>query len=124
MNLGPLIDKLYETRQKRLDLQKQADALKAQEVEMRQEVLATLRSMGMEKGTGSLATCGITVSIDPVVTDWDEVHNFIRENDRFDLLQKRLSAPAWRGLLETGVLIPGTEQTMVMDVSLTKSSRS
>lgn len=123
MNLGTLIDELYETRQKRLEISKEVDKLKAAEVTMRGVILQMLDDMGMSKGTGSLATCGVTKSTEPVVEDWEAAHAYIRDQNRFDLLQKRLSAPAWRDLLETGVLVPGTSQVEVRDVSLTKSSR-
>ena len=123
MNLGLLIDELYETRQKRLELTKQVNALKTAEVTMRGVILQTLKDMGMSKGTGSLATCGITKSTEPVINEWELVHAYIREHDRFDLIQKRISVPAWRELHESGVLVPGTEPVEVQDVSLTKSSR-
>jgi hypothetical protein len=118
-----MIDALYATRQTRLDLTKRVDELKAEETAMRGQILELLDSMGMAKGSGLQATCGIKESIEPVPTDWEAIHAYIRQNDRFDLIQKRLSAPAWRGLLDSGVLVPGTESVKVRDLSLTKSSR-
>jgi len=47
----------------------------------------------------------------------------VRAENRFDLLHKRISAPAWRELRELGALVPGTSAITVRDVSLTKSSR-
>jgi hypothetical protein len=123
MDLGTLIDALYSTRQERLDVSKKVEELKALETEMRLKILEQLDAMGMAKASGYQATCGIKKSIEPVTEDWDEIHKYIREQDRFDLVQKRLSAPAWRGLLESGILVPGTSQVEVRDLSLTKSSR-
>ena len=123
MELGLIIDALYALRQKRLELQREVDKLKGEEVSMRETILLMLDQAGLGKASGALATCGITTKIEPVVEDWDEVHNFIRTHNRFDLLQKRLSAPAWRDLRENGELVPGTVEQVVQDVSLTKSSR-
>jgi hypothetical protein len=123
MDLGMMIDTLYATRQERLDVSKKVDELKALETEMRGRILEQLDTMGMAKASGYQATCGIKKSIEPVPVDWDAIHTYIREADRFDLIQKRLSAPAWRGLLESGILVPGTEQVEVRDLSLTKSTR-
>ena len=122
-NLGTMIDALYATRAHRLDITKQVDALKAEEREMRAKILEALESVGLAKASGSLATCGITTSTEPVVNEWEQVHKWIRENDRFDLLQRRLSTVAWRELREAGILIPGTESMEVVDISLTKSTR-
>lgn len=123
MTLGIKIDALYALRQSRLDLTKKVDAIKEQETVLRQEILELLDTVGMVKATGHTATCGVTEKIEPQVTDWELAHEFIREHNRFDLLQKRLSAPAWRDLKDSGTLVPGTEAVTVRDVSLTKSTR-
>lgn len=121
--LGTTIDELYALREKRLDIEKQVKALKQHEYELRNEILLALGEAGLAKASGQIATCGITKSIVPVVTDWEQVHNYIKINDRFDLLQKRISVLAWRGLNESGELVPGTESIEDVDVSLTKSVR-
>ncbi len=123
IDIGNLIDSLYNLRQQRLEVEKDVKALKAREVALRQEIMTVLDESGLAKASGHVATSGIISSVDPLVTDWDEVHAYIRVNDRFDLLQKRLSAPAWRELNAEGILVPGTEPTVVRDLSLTKSTR-
>ena len=124
MDIGAQIDALYALRQQRLDLTKKVDALKAEETVAREKILETLDGMGLAKASGYMATCGVKLSIEPLVVDWEPVHEYIRVNNRFDLLQKRLSAPAWRDLKDSGILIPGTEAVPVRDLSLTKSTRS
>lgn len=121
--LGQMIDKLYQTRAERLEVTKRVDAMKEQERQMRAKIIELLDSVGLAKASGQLATCGITVILEPVVNDWDKVHEFIRENDRFDLLQKRLSVTAWREMYLENNLVPGTESMEVTDISLTKSTR-
>jgi len=123
MTLGEQIDTLYQTREKRLNLQRQIEELKDVEVECRSEIMVALHAQGMSKATGLLATASIKKSIEPITADWEQIHKYIRQEDRFDLLQKRLSAPAWRGLFEAGILVPGTESVEVQDLSLTKSTR-
>lgn len=124
MKIGELIDALYATRQMRLDKSKEVDALKGEETVLRGKILDLLDAQGMAKASGLSATCGVKESLEPITTDWEQVHEYIRTENRFDLLQKRLSAPAWRELLASGIQVPGTEQVTVRDLSLTKSSRS
>ena len=123
-NIGTLIDGLYALRSRRLELTKEVENMKSQETTMRQQIIMELDNIGLAKASGTEATVGITMSIQPEIEDWDEVHKYIRELDRFDLLQKRISVVAWRDLInEEGTLVPGTLVTEVRDISLTKSSR-
>lgn len=123
MELGNMIDLLYSLRQLRLDKTREVDKLKEEETLARLQIMEHLDSAGLAKASGGMATCGIISKIEPQVTDWEAIHEYIRIQNRFDLVQKRLSAPAWRDLKESGVLLPGTEAITVRDLSLTKSSR-
>ncbi len=123
-NIGTLIDGLYALRSRRLELTKEVENMKSQETTMRQQIIMELDNIGLAKASGTEATVGITMSIQPEIEDWDEVHKYIREHDRFDLLQKRISVVAWRDLInEEGTLVPGTLVTEVRDISLTKAHR-
>jgi len=124
MTLGEVIDNLYETRAARLTLSKQVEELKQQEAVIREELLRMLNDVGLKKASGELATVGVKTSIQPLTTDWVQIHRYIRNEDRFDLLQKRLATLAWRELYDTGILVPGTEPFKETDLSLTKSTRS
>jgi hypothetical protein len=123
-DLGSAIDALYALREMRLGYERKAKELKAEETEARNAILATLEESGLKKASGQTATCGIKTSIIPIVTDWDDVFTYIKDHDRFDLVQKRISVLAWRETYENEGLIPGTEAVEDVDISLTKSSRS
>jgi len=122
-DLGTKIDELYALRALRLDLQKKVDACKAEETVMRSNILDLLQEAGLAKASGLMATCGIKHTKEPVVEDWDKVWDYITKTGSFELVQKRISAPAWRELLEAEMLVPGTSAAMVTDLSLTKSTR-
>lgn len=121
--LGSKIDALYALREMRLELDRKVKVLKEQEMVARGAVLEALQASGLQKASGHNATCGITLSMIPVVNDWKEVFEFIKAHDRFDLVQKRISVLAWRATYEEGELIPGTDAVEDIDISLTKSSR-
>ena len=123
MELGELIDLLYDTRAQRLVISKQVDDFKAWETELRDAIRVALDRVGLQKASGQKATCGLKETIIPIVNDWLAIQEYIRTENRFDLLQKRLSAPAWRDLKEEGILVPGTEEGIDYDLSLTKSTR-
>lgn len=124
MTLGEAIDALYQARAARLTKAKEVKDLQATEAAAKLEVLRLLGEAGLEKASGKLATAGILTEDVPYVKDWDALYGYIKENDRFDLLQRRIGVVAWRDLFKDGVLIPGTEAGVDTDLSLTKSTRN
>ena len=123
MNLGELIDDLYTKRAMRLEAQKKTDEAAAIEAVAKTALIEHLQVIGLSKASGSLATASIKSVTIPKVQDWTEIHNWIRVNDRFDMLHKRISEVAWRETLEAGILVPGTEPQDDIKLSLTKASR-
>lgn len=123
MTIGQKIDTLYNLRAQRLEIEKQVEALKSREAETKQEIIDTLKSLSLEGAKGDVATASITYKIKPNVADWNAVYSFIREKDMLALLQKRITASLWDALREDGILVPGTEEQPVVDLSLTKSKR-
>ena len=124
LTLGQAIDKLYEARAARLAKAAEVKELQAAESVAKANVLKLLRDTGLEKASGKVATASITTEDIPFIKDWDKIHEYIRVNNRFDLLQRRIGVVAWRDLFNDGILIPGTEAGVDTDISLTKSKRS
>ena len=124
MTLGQAIDNLYEARAARLAKDAEVKILKAAEVVAKAEVLKLLNETGLAKASGMTATASVTTDDVPFVKNWDEIHEYIKQHDRFDLLQKRIGVVAWRDLYKDGILVPGTEAAVDTDISLTKSKRS
>lgn len=55
------------------------------------------------------------------VADWDAVLNFIRENEAYDMLEKRISKVAVRGYIEqTKSVPPGVNYGTRIDVNIRK----
>jgi hypothetical protein len=121
--VGPLIDKLFKARAERLKATKVIEALKAKEELVRTEILQLLKDQGLDGAKGAVATAAITRTTVAQVTDWDEVYKYIKKTGEFDLLQKRMSDVAYRERLEAGKPVPGTEPFVVVNLSLTKSSK-
>lgn len=124
LTLGEAIDALYQARATRLIKAKEVKELQVLEAKAKLEVLRLLEASGLQKASGSLATAGIITDDVPYIKDWDLIYAYIKENDRFDLIQKRIGVLAWRDLYNDGVLVPGTEAGVDTDISLTKSTRN
>ena len=123
MSIGNMIDTLYDLRAQRLAIEKQVEELKTRETATKEEIMFLLKEGGLEGAKGAVATASIQYKVRPVITDWDAVYAYVRDNDMFALLQKRLTTTLWAALQEDGVLVPGTESAAFTDLSLTKSKR-
>lgn len=123
LDLGTAIDKLYELRSQRLDVEKVVKTMKSDELALRVHIKQMLDSINLDGAKGSAATAAVVTSVDPVAKDWLQIYEFIRENDAFDMLQKRLSSMAVKERWESGILVPGIEKFDNWDLSITKRSK-
>lgn len=123
MDLGSAIDALYTQRAARLAVEKTVKDMKTRELALRVHIKNKLDAISLEMGAGKLATTSIQRSTEPTVVDWPAVYAFIKENDAFDLLQKRLSPTAVKDRWDEDILVPGIDKFNTWDLSLTKRSK-
>ena len=98
--LGKLIDQLSTLREKRRVLAEQDKVLSGEYAALEDTIKQRLAAEGMDKGTGKNATASISKVVVADVTDWDAFHAFIKKTGYFHLLQRRVSDPSFRELLE------------------------
>lgn len=99
-SLGTQIDALYKLKE---DLR----AIQATETAKKEEIAAaevvlkeTMEREGVDKSTGKLATVSISENQSANVTDWDAVWAYIIKHKATHLLQRRVSDPAIREIVE------------------------
>lgn len=119
--MGKCADRLYELRQKRLEMQKEVDAVAAEERALKQHIIDTLPKSEASGVAGSVACVTVVVKEEPQIKDQDAFRKYLNRTKRFDLAYKlRPSAPAIRELWEEGKEIPGVEKFNVVTISLNK----
>lgn len=119
--MGACADKLYELRQKRLDMQKAVDEVAAEERALKQHIIDTLPKSEASGVAGAVARVTVVIKEEPQIKDQEAFRKFMNRSKRFDLAYKlRPSAPAIRELWEEGKEIPGVEKFNVVTVSLNK----
>lgn len=119
-SLAKCADLLYETRAARLELQKQVDELKKNEAELKDHLINSLPKSDASGVSGKVANAKITKKTIPQVEDWEAVQKYIKRTNAFDLLQRRLSAPAVTERWDAGKTVPGVTKFIAVDVSCTK----
>lgn len=122
-DLGTAIDMLYQLRTERLAVEKTVKEMKSKELELRVYIKGLLDAASLEGGRGQTASTSIIHSVEPTVKDWAAFYAYVKENDCFDMLQRRVSATAVKDRWEAGVVIPGVDKFDTWDLSLTKRSK-
>jgi hypothetical protein len=121
--LGSKIDALYNLRAERLEKSKEVDRLKTIETELTNQILNSLQQSGMKKATGALATFSYTSTTVPKLIDYNSLKEYILTSGNIQLLERRISTPAFKELFELFGSIPGLEPYTFDKPSLTRSTK-
>lgn len=123
-SIGRCADLYAAVRGLRLQMDKEVEAVKARETEIREHIINNLSKSQDTGAAGLKYRAQIVMKRAVKVADWPVFHSWVRKNDRFDMLQKRLSDKAVADWMDdaqnAGRLLPGTEALNVPDVSITK----
>lgn len=106
---GALIDQHWAAREEKRHLEEQAKEVEAKIKEIEAQLFERLDAEGLEKATGSKASISISSSVVADVQDWDALWPYIAKNKLFHMVQRRISDPAYRELLELGKKVPGVQ---------------
>lgn len=118
--MGACADKLYELREKRRELKRQADALEEEEKALKAHIIDNLPKSEASGVSGKVARVSVVKKTVPRVEDWDKVYAFVKKNNRFDLLQRRLNDGAVAEMWEAKKQVPGVGTFEAVSVSLNK----
>lgn len=131
--LAMAADKLYETRQKRLAMQKEVDAMQEQETALKMHLLENLPKDAASGVAGKLARVTATSKEVPRVEDWNKVYAHIvaeytshkrkkdgLEDGAFSLLGRTIGKKAVEEAWNAGKTVPGVGTFTVNDISINK----
>lgn len=117
-SMAACADLLYDLRQERLAADKVAAEKKADEQALIDHIVDNLPkdSGGAVGKHHKIETYNKTKL---VVKDWDRLYAYIRKNNKFELLQRRLGETACQELIDDKKKVPGVENFVTVAVSLT-----
>ncbi len=118
--IGRCADLYAEVRKIRLAMEKQVAEVKKRETEIRDHIIDNLSKSDDTGAAGLRYRAQIVVKAVPKIADWGVLCSWVRKNNRFDLLQKRISETAIKDMWEERGNIPGIEKFNAVDVSITK----
>jgi len=106
-----LLTELHATRALIRDVQAQEKDLKMKQRELESQIAIKLQQEGIDKVSNDVCTLSLKAEVVPTVEDWDQFFEYLKETGQFELMQKRMSATAYRELIAMGVDIPGVKST-------------
>ena len=116
-NLDDKMNMLNDTRQQLKTLQAQEKTLKDTQNYLEAEIAADMAKQGLTQTGNDVCTISLKTETVPTVEDWDVPHQHISDTGRFELLQKRMSATAYRELIAMEPSVPGVRSTELTKVN-------
>ena len=115
--LDELMNALVTTRTEIRSLQQEEKALKVHQNDLESEIMWKMEEQGLDQIANDKCTISKKKEVVPTVEDWDVLHQHIIETNRFELLQKRMSATAYRELLQMEKSVPGVKATELTKIN-------
>ena len=107
--LGALIDAIHLEREKKRLVEEDVKKISERIAELEEQIMAQLDEQGLTQSRGSKASVSVTSSVVADVQDWDSFWPYVAKNKFWHLIQRRVSDPSYRELLEQGKKIPGVQ---------------
>ena len=109
MNIDELIEAKAKVKEEKFSLNAQLKELNKTESSLDYQLLDQLDEQGLSRTANDKASVSINKDIVPEVTDWDAFYADVLEQRDFSLLQKRVSASAYKERLKLCESIPGLQ---------------
>ena len=118
---GAIVDELYLTRERRLELDRQAEALKEKERDLKDWLINNLSKQELSRLAGAVGQVSLKRSAVGKIEDPLKFQAYVKKKDAFDLYQKRLNLEACRLRWDAGEDLPGVEKTIVIDLTVSRA---
>lgn len=119
-DINKLTDDYYEVKTRISALTSEANDLKKTLAEIEGELIHSMEDSKLDQVRNANATFSIKTEVLPVAKDWDAIYGYIKENDAFHLLQRRVSSLPYREILSMGDEVPGIERYEATKLTMRK----
>lgn len=107
--IGTLIDKMWKAREEKRELEAKVKEAEEAIRDLEDQLMERMEAEGTDKAAGTKASVSISASVVADVQDWDAFWPYVAKNKYWHLIQKRVSDPAYRELLDMGKKVPGVQ---------------
>lgn len=121
--MGVLADRLEHARAQRLAADKIAASLKSDEYTLLHQLISEMEENNLSSVGGKSCIVKRTVKHRAIANDWSLIQAYIRENDAFDLLHRRITDSAVLLRREDGIEIPGISLMEYSNITYSKAPK-
>jgi len=116
--VGALIDEMSSIRERRRAIAAEDAKLEKTYKALDEELIAAMDAQGTTKSTGTKASASISEIVVANKLDWMAFMAWMARTKNFQLVQQRVSDPAYRELRTQGKKIPGLEDFTKRSINL------
>ena len=120
-HLPDLIDAYISIRAQRLQLDKEAAAIKVTEDDLNKVIIAKMREGGMTALGAVNGVVKLKEYAEPDPQDWDQIRDYIVEHDAWELVHKRITTSAVKERWDAGETIPGIGSKTLYKLTVSKT---
>lgn len=118
LSLGEVTELMVQIRSKKREAQKVVDGYDVEYKALEKQLIDMLEQTELDKVSSTSGTASLSISNVPDVTDIKSLYEYILSTGYVHLLGQRVSAPAWRELMEKGSDVPGTKTYIRKTINL------
>ncbi len=119
-SIGRCADAFKEVQELRLAMDKDVKRIKDRENEIKDHIIEHLSASDDTGASGLKYKALIKTDVKASADDWEEIYDYVVENDRFDLLGKSVNQKTVKELWDNDESVPGVKKVNVKTVSITK----
>lgn len=120
MKLSDKINRLYELRERKRELNEQTKEIDAEFTKLETQVIQQLHEDNTPKVSSSVATASLSEQTVAQVIDWDAFYQHVLDHSAFYLMERRIANVAFRELHQAGEKVPGLEPYTKVSLKLRK----
>jgi hypothetical protein len=119
--VSEIMARMFAIREEKRAWAKREKELNEEWAGLEATLLSKLDEQGSVRVSSRQGTAGIEEEVVPIIEDWDEFTNYMRDNDALYLLQRRIAVGAFRELARAGQEVPGLRAVTKRSIGLTAS---
>lgn len=119
VKLGDIVDMLYKLRMERAALSKLEDAVHKTETQLKEHCIKQFKKPDLQGARGKIAVAELKPKVVPQMKDWRKFCTYVKRENAFDLLQRRLNELAVKERWDNNKAVPGVDRfnTVVLSVN-------
>lgn len=118
--IAQVVDLYAKTREKRLAMEKEVETVAKVEAALRDHLIREIPKGAATGVSGKIARVEIYTDEVPQVEDWNKFYTYVKKNNAFDLLQRRLNGKAVEERWNAKKKVAGVGVFKAVKISLTK----